>query len=102
MPDLLTGARVIKRRLYKDRLGRLITDPRQIEVRFVQEKLRRMYSRGLKANRPWYALVTAGEPAKATGKSPQEVVRIVREFYLGPATETDGPIEEWGLGEDGE
>jgi len=95
--------RVITKRRYSDRLGRPITDPRAIEMRYVQQQLRRLITRHLDSDRPWYASVTVGELAKATKLPPCRVVQIVRdEMYLGMVTETDGPIEEWGLGEDGE
>jgi hypothetical protein len=93
------------RRTYRNRLGQIITDPKGIEVRYVQEQLRRLVTRNLKAHpaRPWYAAVTVGELAAATKLPPGKVLRIVRDdIYLGIVTETDGPVEEWGLGEDGE
>jgi hypothetical protein len=93
------------RRTYRDRLGRPITDPAGIEMRYVQEQLRRLTTRNLKAypDRPWYAAVTVGELAKATKRPTGRIIQIVRdEMYLGIVTETDGPVEDWGLGEDGE
>lgn len=93
------------RRTYRDRVGRVITDPAVIEMRYVQEQLRRMTTRNLKAhvNRPWYAAVTVGELAAATRLPTGRIIQIVRdEMYLGIVTETEGPVEEWGLGEDGE
>lgn len=93
------------RRAYKDRMGRVITDPKGIEARYVREQMRHLATRNYKAHpeRPWYAKVTVGELAAATKMPSGKVLRIVRdEIYLGLVTETDGPVEEWGVGEDGE
>lgn len=90
-------------RVYRDRLGRPITDPARVEVRRVQQQLRRLTTLGMKAGREWPAAVTVGELAKATKIEPARIVAIVRdEMYYGVVTETAGPIEEWGVGEDGE
>lgn len=90
-------------RVYRDRLGRPITDAAGVEARRVQQQLRRLTALGVKAGRRWDAAVTVGELARATKLPPERVVTIVRdEMYYGIVTETPGPMEEWGVGEDGE
>jgi hypothetical protein len=103
MPDDPRHQTTPTRRRYLDRLGRVITDPIYIEARYVQERLARLTTKGVKAGRPWHSAVTVGELATATKLPPARVVEIVRDrIYLGNVTETDGPMEQWGVWQDGE
>ena len=97
-----TTATAARRRIYKDRMGRIITDPAAIEARFVQDQIARIgnrkYRDGDKAD------PTAGEVAKATGLTPERVVEIVRGYdvWCWGLVENDGPIATWGVFLDGE
>ena len=91
------------KRRYLDRFGRVITDPRSIEARALQQQLRRLTTIGMKAGRPWDAAVTIAELAAAAKMAPQRVVDIIKEFdawYWGLIE--SGPIGEWKVFEDGE
>lgn len=90
------------RRVYKDRMGWVITDPATIEARWLQDHIGRAslrrYKVGLKG------APTVGEVAQAIGLTPERVVEIVREFdvWLWGLVESDGPVATWGVFLDGE
>lgn len=91
-------------RVYRDRLGRPITDPETIEARRLQELLRRATSRGIKDGRSHDEAVTVGELAAAAGLTPARVVEIVRAYqpaWLWGLTEA-GTMDQWFVWEDGE
>lgn len=87
-----------KRPAYRDRMGRIITDPETIEGRWVMDKLWRL-TRKLDG-----ADVPVGDLAQATGKSAAEVVSIINRFdvWLWGLVEKDGPVETWKAFVDGE
>jgi hypothetical protein len=91
-------------RIYIDRLGRPISDPSAIEARKMLTQLRRLVSIGVKAGKPWHDAVTVAELARASHATPQRVVDVIRGYdvWLWSVVEKEGPVETWGVFEDGE
>lgn len=90
------------RRIYKDRMGQVITDPATIEARWLQDHIGRAETRRCKAGQGGDP--TVGEVAQAIGLTPERVVEIVREWdvWLWGLVENDGPVATWGIFLDGE
>ena len=87
---------------YRDRLGRIITDPESIERRRLLSLLRRRMTLGLKLDRHWPKLVTAGELAATAKVSVDAILEWADGTWLIGHIETDGPKETWWVYEDGE
>ena len=102
--DVSGGRGTSVRRAYRGRFGQPVTDPEAIEARYVQEHLRRLRTKGIKAGRRYDQAVTVGELAKATQKTPEQIVAVINEFgmWLWYVNEIDGPVENWWVDEDGE
>lgn len=91
-------------RVFHDRIGRPITDPRIIEARTIKMHMRRLITLGCKAGKPWDHAATVGEIAKSTKLTAERVVQVIREhgMWLWGFSSTDGPMEDWHVFEDGE
>lgn len=94
-------------RPYRGRFGQLVTDPRACEAHAMVVQLRRLTTIAMKKpdGMPWTEGVPVADLARASKMSSERVVEIVREFHdawLLGLIERDGPIEGWGVYEDGE
>lgn len=93
------------RQIYKDRLGRVITDPEAIHHRFITQQFRRLDRLGLRAGKLALETVTVAELAKAAKIEPGKLVEIIRDerIWLMSIAEREGePLEQWWVFEDGE
>lgn len=91
------------RRIYRDRLGRPITDPGTIEARYVQEQMRRLSTRN--AGQSLDTACTVGDLAKATRLTPQRIVEIHEErgqYWYWFLAKGAGPIASWWIMQDGD
>ena len=68
------------------------------------EAIRHLIDAGSKKGRRWNEATNVGEISKATRTSPDEVVRLIRAcgWLVGVIEDTDKPIADWGVYEDGE
>ena len=68
------------------------------------EVIRRLIVAGSKKGRRWDKATNVGEISKATRTSPDEVVRLIRScgWLVEVIEDTDKPIADWGVYEDGE
>jgi hypothetical protein len=91
-------------RIYRDRLGRPITDPAVIEARRILTLYRRRAAIGVRAGRSWDRTVTVSELATAANVTVGQIVMWARthDAWLLGIIENGDAMGDWFVYEDGE
>lgn len=87
---------------YRGRFGQLVTNPEACEAHAMVVQLRRLTTLAIKAGRQ--DDVPVADLARASKMTAERVVEVVRRYdsWLLGLVENEGPIETWGVFEDGE